>query len=82
MDLRRLSISTVLNAMREGEWSLAAHADFEQDGKRRVFWLWTHPYGGWIRGEGATDRESLLDCIAVMTKGRAASASSPPSGGS
>lgn len=43
-------------------YSVAVHNDYRLGGKPHTFWLWTHPDGHWIKGEGGTDAEALAEC--------------------
>lgn len=48
-----------LARFRDAGWNVAVHNDYWQHGMRSTFWLFTHPNGRWVRGEGATDDEAL-----------------------
>lgn len=48
-----------LDLLRAGGWSVAVHNDYRLNGERWTFWLFTHPDGTWIKGEGRTDDEAL-----------------------
>lgn len=48
-----------LETLRLGGWVVAVHNDYKQDGKPHTFWLFTHPCGLWIKGEGETDEKAL-----------------------
>ena len=52
--------------LREAGWSVAVHNDYRLGGKAMTFWLWTHPSGRWIKGEGETDAEALAQCHAAL----------------
>lgn len=60
-------------AMREGGWSVAVHNDYRVDGKCATFWLWTHPSGRWLKGEGQTDDVALAECLRALSLSEAAS---------
>ena len=47
------------NDIREAGWNVAVHNDYRLDGEVFTFWLFTHPDGRWVRGEGKTDAEAL-----------------------
>lgn len=49
----------LVEALRADGWSVAVHNDYRQDGEPHTFWLFTHPDGRWIKGEGRTDAEAL-----------------------
>ena len=53
-------------AMHEAGWSVAVHNDYRLNGRRMTFWLWTHPSGRWLKGEGQTDDEALAQCVAAL----------------
>ncbi len=48
-----------LSDIREAGWSVAVHNDYRQGGEMHTFWLFTHPCGRWVKGEGRTDAEAL-----------------------
>ena len=50
-----LQLCALLRHLRGTGWSVAVHNDYVQDRKRYTFWLFTHPIGKWIKGEGETD---------------------------
>lgn len=52
-----------LGALRNWGFSVAIHNDYRQGDERRTFWLFTHPSGRWIKGEGATDGEALTEAL-------------------
>ena len=52
-----------LEALRDRGWMVAVHNDYRLSGKLMTFWLFTHPSGRWIKGEGETDAEALLQCL-------------------
>jgi len=39
---------------------VAVHNDYRLNGKAHTFWLFTHPNGRWVKGEGKTDNEALV----------------------
>jgi hypothetical protein len=49
----------LLRSIRHAGWRVAIHNDYQMEGKWYTFWLFTHPNGRWIRGEGQTDLEAL-----------------------
>lgn len=51
-----------LAMMRDDGWMVAVHNDYRQDGKLMTLWLFTHPQGFWVKGEGETDAEALDEC--------------------
>ena len=53
------SISQTLTRIRRAGWSVAVHNDYNLNGKKHTFWLFTHPSGLWAKGEGRSDRRAL-----------------------
>lgn len=53
------SDSPPLEKLKSAGWSVAVHNDYRLNGEAFTFWLFTHPAGVWIRGEGRTDAEAL-----------------------
>lgn len=51
--------------LRQSGWSVAVHNDYRLNGLAHTFWLWTHPNGRWIKGEGLTDKAALAECVAA-----------------
>ncbi len=58
-----------LDVMREAGWSVAAHNDYRQDGRLRVFWLFTHPGGRWLKAEGDSDLEAVSQVSSIIESG-------------
>lgn len=54
-----VTITNVLNLLRSANWSVAVHNDYFVNDKPATFWLFTHPSGLWVKGEGWTDGEAL-----------------------
>lgn len=48
-----------LSTLRANGWRVAVHNDYRLNGKFHTFWLFTHPNGRWIKGEGTSDDEAL-----------------------
>ena len=48
-----------LKMLRDLGYIVAVHNDYRQDGAFRTFWLFTHPDGHWVKGEGNSDMEAL-----------------------
>ena len=48
-----------LEILRSQGWAVAVHNDYFIKGERFTFWLFTHPEGIWIKGEGKSDAEAL-----------------------
>jgi hypothetical protein len=55
----RLTVESLLLAIRDRGWAVAVHNDYKQNGKPMTFWLFTHPSGKYAKGEGDTDIEAL-----------------------
>lgn len=49
--------------LRQEGWSVAVHNDYRLDGEAYTFWLWTHPNGRYVKGEGRTDAQALDECL-------------------
>jgi hypothetical protein len=48
---------------RAAGWTVAVHNDYALNGHAHTFWLWTHPDGRYVKGEGRTDAEALALCF-------------------
>ena len=63
--------------IRNDGWTVAVHNDYRKDGKAMTFWLFTHPDGRWVKGEGEDDAHALheIRCqIAAMASAKKGSA--------
>jgi hypothetical protein len=49
----------LLRAMRGRGWRVAVHNDYSMGGEAYTFWLFTHPNGSYVKGEGKSDLEAL-----------------------
>ncbi|CAH1689439.1 conserved hypothetical protein [Hyphomicrobiales bacterium] len=50
----------ILDRLRQEGWTVASHCDVVgSNGKSTSVWLFTHPCGLYLRGEGATDCEAI-----------------------
>lgn len=50
----------ILDRLRQDGWSVASHFDVvDLNGRSTSVWLFTHPCGVYLRGEGATDSEAI-----------------------
>ena len=56
-------IEDLIARLRNDGWCVAVHNDYRLHGSRMTFWLWTHPNGTWIKGEGLTDRDALEQAL-------------------
>ena len=61
---------TRADALRAAGWSVAVHNDYRLNGEAHTFWLWTHPDGRWVKGEGRTDEDALSQCVALENLAR------------
>ena len=52
-----------LRCLREDGWAVAVHNDYRVNGEPHTFWLFTHPSGHWLKGEGKTDGVALRSCV-------------------
>lgn len=57
-----------LHDLRKAGWRVAVHNDYKLDGQDMTFWLMTHPSGIYLKGEGATDMEALMQIEAQARK--------------
>lgn len=48
-----------LAQLRSEGWMVAIHNDYRINGEAMTFWLFTHPDGRWVKGEGKTDAEAV-----------------------
>ena len=60
-------LSNPLEELRSLGWSVAVHNDYKLDGKSMTFWLFTHPDGRYIKGEGVTDFEACTQAKDQLT---------------
>lgn len=44
-------------------WAVGVHNDYRLNGEDHTFWLFTHPAGRWVKGEGRTDIEALTSVL-------------------
>lgn len=56
--------------MRADGWSVAVHNDYRLNAEPHTFWLWTHPDGRYVKGEGRTDAEALTAIQAGLSARR------------
>lgn len=61
-----------LARLRGNGWMVAVHNDYRLNGETFTFWLFTHPDGRWIKGEGRTDEQALEQANAALTAAPAA----------
>ena len=51
----------IVDDLRADGWMVAVHNDYRLNGKYHTFWLFTHPNGRWIKGEGETDAQAIAE---------------------
>jgi hypothetical protein len=61
--VHEMSRDEILNEMRQDGWAVGVHNDYNQGGKRMTFWLFTHPSGHFVKGEGETDDVALAEAF-------------------
>jgi Lar family restriction alleviation protein len=71
---------TRADALRAAGWSVAVHNDYRLNGEAHTFWLWTHPDGRWVKGEGRNDEEALAECASLIRPAPVASGGRHSSG--
>lgn len=59
-------------ALHKAGWRVAVHNDYRLNGQDHTFWLFTHPNGRWIKGEGRNDAEALAQCATAIASSPAA----------
>jgi hypothetical protein len=59
MNVLDMSLEELLFEMRNAGWSVAVHNDYRAGGIPMTFWLFTHPSGVWLKGEGGSDVEVM-----------------------
>lgn len=57
-----VTMERTLHALRCNGWTVAVHNDYSQNGDRYSFWLFTHPCGLYVKGEGLNDHAALTEC--------------------
>src|SRR5258705_13835176 len=50
-----------LVGLRSRGWKVAVHNDYRIGGKDMTFWLMTHETGAFLKGEGETDMDALME---------------------
>lgn len=58
-------LTGLLARLRGAGWMVAVHNDYMQGGQAYTFWLLTRADGRWIKGEGRTDSEALVNCVVL-----------------
>jgi hypothetical protein len=54
-----MKLEEMLHLLRGAEWMVAVHNDYRQSGRLMTFWLFTHPSGRFLKGEGNSDQEAV-----------------------
>jgi hypothetical protein len=67
---REVALAEALAALRADGWSVAVHNDYRLNGEPHTFWLFTHPNGTWLKGEGRTDEEAVTAILAKLSAER------------
>ena len=67
-DHQSRSVSKALSRLRKAGWMVAVHNDYNLNGKKHTFWLFTHRSGVWAKGEGRTDRRALAAAEAQVAE--------------
>jgi hypothetical protein len=57
-----------LAELRESGWRVAVHNDYRINGEDMTFWLLTHSAGLFVKGEGRTDMDALMECASQASK--------------
>ena len=57
---------SMLKEIRARGWMVACHNDYRWHGTFMTFWLFTHPSGHWVKGEGGTDEEAVAKAMSLM----------------
>jgi hypothetical protein len=57
------TLESRLECLRDGGWTVAVHNDYRVASAHFTFWLFTHPDGRYVKGEGPTDAEALDQVI-------------------
>jgi hypothetical protein len=62
----------VPDILRRDGWAVAVHNDYKLRGEPHTFWLFTHPSGRWVKGEGPTDADAIAQCVEAASPAQAA----------
>lgn len=65
---RGVEFSRTLHALRQDGWRVAVHNDYRLNGDDMTFWLMTHISGFYLKGEGKTDMDALMEIDAQARK--------------
>lgn len=58
---RGVNFIHILHSLRERGWRVAVHNDYRLNGSDMTFWLMTHGNGLYLKGEGKTDMDALIE---------------------
>ena len=53
-----------LDMLKERGWLIAVHSQHKRDGLPYSSWLFIHPNGRWIKGEGHSDEQAVQNAYA------------------
>jgi hypothetical protein len=60
-----MNLEEMLHLLRGAGWMVAVHNDYRQNGNLMMFWLFTHPSGRLIKGEGNSDTEAVAQAFGL-----------------
>jgi hypothetical protein len=58
-----MNLEEMLHLLRGAQWMVAVHNDYRLNGNLMTFWLFTHPCGRFIKGEGNSDTEAVTQAF-------------------
>ena len=58
----------MLYCLRKEGWLVGVHNDYKLNGKFMTFWLFTHPSGRYLKGEGETDEAAVYAVLEEAIK--------------
>lgn len=65
-----MTLPEMLADLRTHGWMVAVHNDYRVAGKFQTFWLFTHPDGKYVKGEGSTDEAAVGHCRHQVLAGK------------
>lgn len=65
----KMTLEEMLLDLRSCGWSVAVHNDYRLNGKFHTFWLFTHPSGAFVKGEGPTDARAVAIVRSAVCRG-------------
>ncbi len=63
-----LPFHQTLKDLRDNGWMVAVHNDYRLNGRDMTFWLMAHQSGLYLKGEGPTDMDALMEIDAQARK--------------